>query len=52
MKLWVYIMYSVLRSLQYMAKHLGVMEHKRASPDRPIGIYGVDLNFDIDMIVL
>lgn len=39
-----------LRSLQNMA-HLGVMEHKRAAPDRSIGIYDVDLNIDLDMIV-
>lgn len=31
--------------------HLGVMEHKRAAPDRSIGIYDVDLNIDLDMIV-
>lgn len=40
-----------LRSLQNMAQHLGVMEHKRAAPYRSIGIYDVDLNIDIDMIV-
>lgn len=40
-----------LRSLQNMAQHLGVMEHTRAAPDRSIGIYDVDLNIDIDMIV-
>lgn len=34
-----------------MAQHLGVMEHKRAAPYRSIGIYDVDLNIDIDMIV-
>lgn len=41
-----------LRSLQNMAQHLEAkMEQKRAAPYRSIGIYDVDLNIDIDMIV-
>lgn len=56
MKLWfilciLYDLYSS-RSLQNMAQHLGVMEHKRAAPNKPMGIYDVDLYVDIDMIVL